>query len=205
MSVSRPTVASYESGRTEPDIATMEKLAEIFEISVDELLGKSVEKKQLPSLYKIGLIVGAILNGIMFIRNLLFYVKDKFFYVEPGIVTEEMRKTLDIRFAIADTISFIDGYFSEIFFIGIIIIILYKYKFNEKYDLTNLLIIIITIISALLANLEISILLNPNSVRGNYYDIMRSVFWGNRKLVIVFISLVVASAVYSLLQEKMKR
>lgn len=72
LSVSRPTVASYESGRTEPDIATMEKLAEIFEISVDELLGKTIEKKQLPSLNKIGLIVGIVLNAVLFFRNILY-------------------------------------------------------------------------------------------------------------------------------------
>lgn len=39
--VSYSTIAKYESGTREPDFDTLNKIAEIFEVSVDYLLGKS--------------------------------------------------------------------------------------------------------------------------------------------------------------------
>ncbi|WP_271751536.1 helix-turn-helix transcriptional regulator [Cohnella sp. JJ-181] len=40
--VARSTYANWESGKREPDLTTIEKLADIFEVSVDYLLGRDL-------------------------------------------------------------------------------------------------------------------------------------------------------------------
>jgi len=202
LSVSRQTIASYEAGRTEPDIAAMEKLAEIFDITVDELIGKTDSANSVYSGYKSVFAVGIALNAIMFIRNMLFYIREKFFYVEPGAVSEEMRKPLAIRFAIYDIINIIDRYFPAIFIIGVFFIVLFLVKSNKKYKLTHLISIVLILIITFVINIEFSILINPRGGlwRGNYYDIMRQMFWDNKEFVIVLISLAIALEAYMLIR-----
>ena len=202
LSVSRQTIASYEAGRTEPDIAAMEKLAEIFDITVDELIGKTDSANSVYSDYKSVFAVGIALNAIMFIRNMLFYIREKFFYVEPGAVSEEMRKPLAIRFAIYDIINIIDRYFPAIFIIGVFFVVLFLVKSNKKYKLTHLISIVLILIITFVINIEFSILINPRGGlwRGNYYDIMRQMFWDNKEFVIVLISLAIALEAYMLIR-----
>ena len=38
--ISKSTIASYEIGRTQPDIETLGKLADFYEVSADWLIGK---------------------------------------------------------------------------------------------------------------------------------------------------------------------
>lgn len=204
--VSRQTIASYETGRTEPDIAAMEKLAEIFEITVDELIGTIKSKSKKYSTYKSAFVVGIVLNAILFIRNTLFYIREQFFYIEPGVITEEMQKPLAVRFALYDVINVIDRYFPAIFIIGIFFIVLFLVKSNKKYKLMNLLTIVLTLIITFVINIEFSILINPRGRvwRGNYYDIMRHMFWDNKEFAIIFISLAIAFEAYILINRKLK-
>lgn len=39
MKISKSTIASYETGRTQPDIETLGKLADFYEVSTDWLIG----------------------------------------------------------------------------------------------------------------------------------------------------------------------
>lgn len=39
MNLSKSTIASYETGRTQPDIETLGKLADFYEVSTDWLIG----------------------------------------------------------------------------------------------------------------------------------------------------------------------
>lgn len=49
LNMKQPTLASYELGRTEPDIETLGKLADFYEVSVDWLLGtKGINVSLLP-------------------------------------------------------------------------------------------------------------------------------------------------------------
>ncbi|WP_459798238.1 helix-turn-helix transcriptional regulator [Pediococcus parvulus] len=60
--VSRKTVSSWETGRNLPDIETVNRLAEYFGVTTDELLGRNkIKKTQIPSL--IGVSVAILLTG----------------------------------------------------------------------------------------------------------------------------------------------
>ncbi|WP_144519293.1 helix-turn-helix domain-containing protein [Bacillus thuringiensis] len=45
LSVNKATLSSYESGRRKPDYETLTKLADIYEVSIDYLLGRSIHQK----------------------------------------------------------------------------------------------------------------------------------------------------------------
>lgn len=197
LSVSRPTIASYESGRTQPDVEMLKQIADLFHITVDGLIGKPTEN-HFVSIYRVGMFTGLALNIIVAARNLLIYIKNQFFWVEPGVVTEEMKKVLDIRTAISDVIYLFDIYFSPLFVVGIVVLVFCKFHFGRKIKWSSLLVTVLLIILSLVANIELAILLDPNSAlasRVNYYDILRSIFWDNAKLMIVIIALMITAAI----------
>lgn len=45
LEVNKATLSSYESGRRKPDYETLTKLADIYEVSIDYLLGRSIHHK----------------------------------------------------------------------------------------------------------------------------------------------------------------
>lgn len=46
LDVTRQTISKWEQGINEPDISTLKKLSEVFEVSLDELLGSEERKKE---------------------------------------------------------------------------------------------------------------------------------------------------------------
>ena len=46
--IKQPTLASYETGRREPDIETLGKLADFYNVSVDWLIGTNGNNKKHP-------------------------------------------------------------------------------------------------------------------------------------------------------------
>jgi transcriptional regulator with XRE-family HTH domain len=45
LNIPRSTLANYETGRTQPDLETLAKLADFYEVSIDWLLGTKGENK----------------------------------------------------------------------------------------------------------------------------------------------------------------
>jgi len=48
LGITRPAYTAYESGTRKPDYATLEKLADFFDVSVDYLLGRSENNRADP-------------------------------------------------------------------------------------------------------------------------------------------------------------
>ena len=144
------------------------------------------------SIYNISLIIGLILNIVLLFRNILYYVKDEFFWVESGIITEEMNEILKIRFAIADVIYYIDTFFVDLFIVAIFLLVFWANYNKLKFNLLNIFTIIIVIIISFISNIELSILTNSHASRVNYYDIlMQFVFIDTRHIIFIAISVAV--------------
>ncbi|MDE6913371.1 MAG: helix-turn-helix domain-containing protein [Lachnospiraceae bacterium] len=45
LNIPQSTLANYETGRTQPDLETLAKLADFYEVSIDWLLGTKGENK----------------------------------------------------------------------------------------------------------------------------------------------------------------
>ena len=44
LNISQATLSAYETGRFEPDIATLLRLADFFSVSIDNIIGRSIEE-----------------------------------------------------------------------------------------------------------------------------------------------------------------
>ena len=44
LNISQATLSAYETGRFEPDIATLLRLADFFDVSIDNIIGRSAEE-----------------------------------------------------------------------------------------------------------------------------------------------------------------
>ena len=108
--MTRQAVSSYESGRTEPDLETLKQLAEIYGVTLEELLGteeaggKSVRR----SLWILRGTNGVILLCSL-VRSALLWIADRFYPVESGMVTPEMAAVVETRFAIKGVARGIDS------------------------------------------------------------------------------------------------
>ena len=108
--MTRQAVSSYESGRTEPDLETLKQLAEIYGVTLEELLGteeaggKSVRR----SLWILRGTTGVILLCSL-VRSALLWIADRFYPVESGMVTPEMAAVVETRFAIKGVARGIDS------------------------------------------------------------------------------------------------
>ena len=108
--MTRQAVSSYESGRTEPDLETLKQLAEIYGVTLEELLGteeaggKSVRR----SLWILRGTNRVILLCSL-VRSALLWIADRFYPVESGMVTPEMAAVVETRFAIKGVARGIDS------------------------------------------------------------------------------------------------
>ena len=53
LEVSQETISSYESGKHYPSYATLEKMSDIFGVSIDYLMGRSEAEKSLSQIEKL--------------------------------------------------------------------------------------------------------------------------------------------------------
>lgn len=98
--LTRQAVSHYESGRTQPDIDTCRRVAEIFEVELDVVLDGQLPQQEpkLPRWLQ-WLVLGS--TGLFTLaHSVLFWVANKFYFVPNGTVTAEMKPVLQQRFAL---------------------------------------------------------------------------------------------------------
>ena len=122
ISVTRQTVSSYESGRTQPDLETLKRLAEVYQADLhDVLYGGNRLQRQLKRVKIAAIIFITILLLGVLTRSLLFLFINTYYKVAFGTpVAADNMAFIDMRFAlrnIADVVARISTY---IFGIGCI-------------------------------------------------------------------------------------
>ena len=98
--MTRQAVSHYESGRTQPDIDTCRRLAEIFQVELDVVLDgqtPTVETK-LPR-WLLALLFGS-LGLFTLTHSVLFWVANRFYFVPNGTVSAAMQPVLEKRMAL---------------------------------------------------------------------------------------------------------
>ena len=109
--MTRQNISSYETGRTEPDIETIQKLAGIFDVPVERLLyGDAILKKRQKLNRTIMLSAGIYILGLAAVSLLLLIINT--WLVHPYMqsdrtlsmssLPEEYRKVIEMRFKALD-------------------------------------------------------------------------------------------------------
>jgi len=100
--VTRQAVSSYESGRTQPDLETLKRFAEIYEVSIRDVLygGDHLAAQHRRLRWAAGLALGNLILCTLLYGGML-WVSNCFFPVPEGTVAPEMLPTIQQHFAIS--------------------------------------------------------------------------------------------------------
>ncbi len=109
--MTRQNISSYETGRTEPDVETIQKIADIFDVPVERLLyGDAILKKRKKLNRSIVISAGLYLLGLAAVSLLLLMINTYLVhpYMKPGrslsmsSLPEEYRRIIEMRFKALD-------------------------------------------------------------------------------------------------------
>lgn len=112
LNVTRQTISSYETGRTEPDLETLKRLADLFNTDIYGVLyGENGRQRKIAVLRWTSFGISMILLLGLLVHSTLFMVLNSFYAVADGtIITSENIHLIEQRLAlrkVADTISLI--------------------------------------------------------------------------------------------------
>lgn len=109
--MTRQNISSYETGRTEPDIETIQKLAVLFDVPVERLLyGDTILKKRQKLNRAIIIFAGVYILGLVAASLLLLVINTYLVhpYMQSGrslsmsSLPEEYRQIIEMRFKVLD-------------------------------------------------------------------------------------------------------
>lgn len=109
--VTRQTISSYESNRTQPDLETLKRFAEIYDVELNDILyGKSKMQMKRKVIKIASVITAANLMLCNLLQSILLWILNTYFVAETGVVTESKRAVIEARFALLDIRNIIEGY-----------------------------------------------------------------------------------------------
>lgn len=125
INVTRQTVSSYETGRTEPDLETLKRLAEVYNVDIHAVLyGGNRKLRKVKYLRWIAFGISAVLLLSLLIHSTLFLVNNTVFVIEDGIrVTQENRTFIEARFVLRDVADTVARIGVGIFFTGCLVLL----------------------------------------------------------------------------------
>ena len=124
LSVTRQAVSNWENGKTEPDIETLTKIAQIFDISIDELVDgipkgiKELRGKKSHLYIGIGFTVFYVISSLLMIifeKPLHDYVNSTYdvFYSAFSVLVWKPLTVVSAGIGISALISYISGLYME--------------------------------------------------------------------------------------------
>ncbi|MDO4453113.1 MAG: helix-turn-helix transcriptional regulator [Eubacteriales bacterium] len=125
INVTRQTVSSYETGRMEPDLETLKRLAEVYNADIhDVLYGSNRKLRKMKYLRWIAFGISAVLLLSLLIHSTLFLVSNTVFVIRAGTrVTQENRTLIETRFALRDVADTVARIGVRIFSIGCLVLV----------------------------------------------------------------------------------
>lgn len=102
--LTRQAISSYESGRTQPDLAMLEQLAEVYGVEItDVLYGAGPRQRRLRLLRRLALGFAAAVLGLLLLRSAVRLWTNTFLAIPDGAVISGAALSLaEQRFAIGD-------------------------------------------------------------------------------------------------------
>ncbi|NMA23977.1 MAG: helix-turn-helix transcriptional regulator, partial [Spirochaetales bacterium] len=123
ISVTRQTISSYESGRTQPDLETLKSLAEVFNADIgDVLYGRNRRQRMYKHMRRTACILSAVMLGGLLISSCILWITNTFFQVQSGTsVTESTRSLIELRFALLNAKEIVNEVWLAVFNLGCLI------------------------------------------------------------------------------------
>lgn len=110
LGVTRQALSGYESGRTQPGLDTLQRLAHIYRVDLTDLIYGNKPNRHLYAALKILAIVTLSLFLVMVLaESLLLWTINHFFVLDQGLLTEADKTIMDIRFQFLNARELIGG------------------------------------------------------------------------------------------------
>lgn len=122
ITVSRQTVSSYESGRTQPDLETLRRLAELYHADLHDVLygGNRFQRRIKQVKLAVFILISILLIGIL-VHSALLLTANTFFPVTSGTtVSADNRPLIDMRLTLRQIAETAVGICTIIFSVGCI-------------------------------------------------------------------------------------
>ena len=141
--VTRQAISGYESGRTQPGIDLLMKFAEIYEVTLDEILyGKKTEendRKRIQIVFAI-VVIGWILFRIL--QIVMFVMADGAYMPEEGVNSVvidslQMKEAIDLRFDYLDKAYGFESLAYQILMVGGIILLVLDLVMKKPLSMKN--------------------------------------------------------------------
>lgn len=119
--LTRQAISSYESGRTQPDLAMLEKLAEVYGVEItDVLYGAAPRQQRLRLLRRLTLGFAVTVLGLLLLRSAVRLWANTFLAFPDGTIITEA--TMEQRFAIGDFCEGLESLAGTVSLLGCLIL-----------------------------------------------------------------------------------
>ena len=152
ISVTRQTVSSYESGRTQPDLETLKRLAEVYQADLhDVLYGGNQLQRRLKRVQTVIVILAVVLLMGILARSILYWSAEKYFPFTTTVITEDNEHFFQMRFTLRDIAEQVSKICSTIYWVGCIAMIYPAISVINAISFRKMFLFLVVIIAALFA------------------------------------------------------
>lgn len=96
--LTRQAVSSYESGRTQPGLDILQRLADVYQVELTDLIYGRSRSLRLRKATKItAIVMAAVILAAQLVEALLRWLTNWYFPVTPGIQSKEQMALMEIR------------------------------------------------------------------------------------------------------------
>ena len=108
--LTRQAVSSYESGRTQPGLDILERLAQVYEVELTDIIyGRNQGIRLYNGLKVTAIVMAAVFLAVQLASSILLWVANRFFALAPGMLDEAGKATLVTRGRLMTVWEALDG------------------------------------------------------------------------------------------------
>ena len=108
--LTRQAVSSYESGRTQPGVDILQRLAEIYETDLTDIIyGRNQGVRLYNALTITAIVMAAVFWAVQLVGSVLLWVANTFYPMVPGGMTEAGKQIWATRSKLMDVWTALDG------------------------------------------------------------------------------------------------
>lgn len=114
--LTRQAVSSYESGRTQPGLDILQRLADVYQVELTDLIYGRTRGLRLRRATRItAIVMAAVILAVQLGEALLRWLTNWYFPITVGLQSETQKSLMEVRFRLADIYSGFEGCYLALF------------------------------------------------------------------------------------------
>lgn len=114
--LTRQAVSSYESGRTQPGLDILQRLAQVYEVELTDIIyGRGRSAMLRKALKMTAIAAAAVVLAAQLLEAVLLWAADRLFPLTPGVLTEAEKVILETRMNMESVWEAVGGFWYSLF------------------------------------------------------------------------------------------